>query len=70
MSKDLLEVGKTYLINHTSGRIQGRILSIDHPQSYASYGKSSRTLTRYTVLNLNTNREITIKSSVKFLQAV
>lgn len=70
MSKDLLKVGETYLINHSSGRIQGKLLAITHPQSYASYGQSSRTLTRYKVLNLKTNREITVKSSVKFLQAV
>lgn len=62
MTKDQVKVGETYRMNHTSGRIEVKILSV---HTVGGYRAGSRNMTHWRALNLKTGREIEVKSAAK-----
>lgn len=70
MKANELQEGKTYLANHSSGRIMVKLHHIrkDAPGVYSGAGE--RTRTRYLCTSLKTGREVIFRSPVKFLREV
>jgi hypothetical protein len=61
MTKKDVVVGQQYTMNHTSGKIQVKILEkVEH--SGTTYSKAR---THWRATNLKTGREITVKSAMK-----
>lgn len=60
MKKAEVEVGKTYIMNHTSGKVPVTILSEKEPGRHSN--------THWRAMNLKTRREIEIKSAAKLLR--
>lgn len=67
MRKQDVVVGKTYLMKRTGGNAPVKILSqvVRH-----GYSPNTRDCTHWIGLNLNTNREVEIKSAVKLIKEV
>lgn len=65
MKKSDVQIGQTYNMNHSSGRIQVRINQVIVRQSYGGSFREYREMTHWLGTNLKTGREIEIKSAVK-----
>ena len=70
MLKADVRVGATYLMNHTSGKIKVRILSVKTRKSWGRMNGPERNMTHWIALNLKTGREIEIKSAAKLISEV
>lgn len=71
MKKSDVKIGKTYYMNHTSGRgIKVRILREKPTRMYGSRDGSNKLMTHWYAENLATGRQIEIKSATKLLSEV
>lgn len=59
------EVGKVYIVKHSSGMIKARFLYVQE-HTFSNY----RNRTRWIFQNLSTGRDIRLKSRVKILREV
>ncbi len=59
------EVGKIYIVKHSSGYIRARFVGESLSQSYHGPHRLGRTITHYRFENLSSGREIVLKSRVK-----
>jgi hypothetical protein len=65
VTKKDVKIGETYRMNHSSGKIDVRILRAVERSAYSS---SSRTRLHWIGINLKTGREIEIKSAAKLTE--
>jgi hypothetical protein len=66
MTKKDVQVGHTYVMNHTSGMVHVRINQVI---TRGGWGKTKE-MTHWLATNLKTGREIEIKSAVKLIREV
>lgn len=69
MTKKDVQVGQTYIMRHTSGRIKVRVLrQVEYnPHWGGPRYHPMHSTTHWIALNLSTGREITLKSAVKLI---
>lgn len=65
MTKKDVQIGATYAMNHSSGRIRVRILMEKASRMYGGRNGVDRVMTHWLAVNLKTGRTIEIKSATK-----
>lgn len=69
MLKREIKVGSTYVIDHSSGLIEAKI--IREKEAFIRGGRNgTRSMTHWIAINGKTGREIEIKSAAKMLREV